>query len=135
MPTPITGLHAIAAMSLNRVIGDGAKLPWHLPEDFKWFKSKTIGHVLVMGRKTYESIGKSLPNRTTIVLTRSAILPGIQTVDSVKEVLQLPARYPNKAIFVCGGGDIYRQLLPYCSDLFLTLVKRTATGDVSFPTF
>jgi dihydrofolate reductase len=53
MPTPITGLHAIAAMSLNRVIGDGAKLPWHLPEDFKWFKSKTIGHVLVMGRKTY----------------------------------------------------------------------------------
>src|ERR1041384_224773 len=63
---------AIAAMSLNRVIGAGNKIPWHLPEDFKWFKHKTTGHVLVMGRKTFESIGKPLPNRTTLVLTRSA---------------------------------------------------------------
>ena len=63
---------AIAAMSLNRVIGAGNKIPWHLPEDFKWFKATTTGHVIVMGRKTFESIGKPLPNRTTIVLSRAA---------------------------------------------------------------
>ena len=62
---------AIAAMSLNRVIGAGNRIPWHLPEDFKWFKQMTTGQVIVMGRKTFESIGKPLPNRTTIVLTRS----------------------------------------------------------------
>src|SRR5437660_9994442 len=69
---PVKPFKAIAAMSLNRVIGAGNKIPWHLPEDFKWFKRMTTGQVVVMGRKTFESIGKALPNRTTIVLTRSS---------------------------------------------------------------
>src|SRR2546422_7854225 len=78
---PMMRLKAIAAVSLNRVIGAGNKIPWHLPEDFKWFKKMTTGHIIVMGRKTYESVGKPLPNRTTIVLTRSPIpLPGVQTI-------------------------------------------------------
>src|SRR5438552_923216 len=78
---------AIAAMSLNRVIGSGNKIPWHLPEDFKWFKKLTTGQVVVMGRKTFESIGKPLPNRTTVVLTSSpAFIPGVRTVSSLSQL-------------------------------------------------
>ncbi|MGH7971178.1 MAG: dihydrofolate reductase, partial [Limisphaerales bacterium] len=74
-------LKAIAAMSLNRVIGAGNRIPWHLPEDFKWFKKLTTGNVIVMGRKTFESIGKPLPNRLTVVVSRSALpLAGVQVV-------------------------------------------------------
>jgi dihydrofolate reductase len=81
-------LKAIAAMSLNRVIGNGNQIPWHLPEDFKWFKATTTGHVIVMGRKTFESIGKPLPNRETIVLSRSAFShPGVRTMRDLSELL------------------------------------------------
>ena len=74
-------------MSLNRVIGNGNKIPWHLPEDFKWFKQMTTGHILIMGRKTYESIGRPLPNRTTLVLTRGAFTaPGVQTIGDLREI-------------------------------------------------
>jgi dihydrofolate reductase len=124
---------AIAAMSLNRVIGAGNKIPWHLPEDFKWFKATTTGHVIVMGRKTFESIGKPLPNRQTIVLSRSAWThPGVQTIRSLDE---LPAMAAGREIFICGGAQIYAQALPLCSDLFLTLVKREVEGDAFFPPF
>src|SRR5881296_473625 len=78
---------AIAAMSLNRVIGAGNKIPWRLPEDFKWFKQMTTGQIIVMGRKTFESIGKPLPNRTTIVITRSQLsIPGVQTISALSEL-------------------------------------------------
>jgi dihydrofolate reductase len=124
---------AIAAMSLNRVIGAGNKIPWHLPDDFKWFKAITTGHVIVMGRKTFESIGKPLPNRETIVLSRSAWThPGVQTIHSLDE---LPALADGRKIFICGGAQIYAQALPLCSDLFLTLVKREVEGDAFFPPF
>jgi len=120
-------------MSQNRVIGAGNKIPWHLPEDFKWFKATTTGHVIVMGRKTFESIGKPLPNRQTIVLSRSAWThPGVQTVRRLDE---LPALADNHEIFICGGAQIYAQALPLCSDLFLTLVKREVEGDAFFPPF
>ena len=120
-------------MSLNRVIGAGNKIPWHLPEDFKWFKATTTGHVLVMGRKTFESIGKPLPNRETIVLSRSSFShPGVRTARSLEE---LPALVADRQAFICGGAQIYEQALPRCSDLFLTLVKRTFDGDVFFPPF
>ena len=77
-------------MSLNRVIGAGNRLPWHLPEDFKWFKKTTTGHVIVMGRKTFESIGKPLPNRTTVVLTRSATAPpGVVKIGSLDEIVRV----------------------------------------------
>ena len=120
-------------MSLNRVIGNGNQIPWHLPEDFKWFKATTTGHVIVMGRKTFESIGKPLPNRETIVLSRSAwSYPGVKTISSFDELSDLA---PDKQIFICGGAQIYQQTLPRCSELFLTLVKREVAGDAYFPKF
>ncbi len=124
---------AIAAMSLNRVIGNGNQIPWHLPEDFKWFKSTTLGHVLVMGRKTFESIGRPLPGRETIALSRTGwSQPGVRTVASLDE---LPALVGDRQAFICGGAQIYEQALPLCSDLFLTLVKREVFGDAFFPPF
>jgi dihydrofolate reductase len=127
---------AIAAMSLNRVIGAGNKIPWHLPEDFKWFKKMTTGHVIVMGRKTFESIGKPLPNRTTIVLSRSPLnIPGVKVVADLKQFDSLQAELSGREVFICGGAQIYEQALPMCSDLYLTLVKRNVEGDTFFPAF
>jgi len=123
----------MAAMSLNRVIGAGNKIPWHLPEDFNWFKQMTTGHVILMGRKTFESIGKPLPNRTTILLSRSQFsYPGVQTISSLEALSPLVA---NRQVFICGGAQIYEQVLPLCSDLYLTLVKRVVDGDAFFPPF
>lgn len=123
---------AIAAMSENRVIGDGNRIPWHLPEDFKFFKATTMGHVLVMGRKTYESIGRPLPGRETIVLSRSGFpYEGVRTV---AEISAIPPAL-ERIVFICGGAEIYRQTLPLCSDLYLTHVKRTVEGDAFFPPF
>src|SRR5215831_377967 len=127
---------AIAAMSLNRVIGAGGKIPWHLPEDFKWFKKMTTGHVIVMGRKTYESIGKPLPNRTTIVLSRSHMkINGVRVIVDLKELNSLEPELAGREIFVCGGAQVYQHALPMCSDLYLTLVKRNVEGDTYFPAF
>ena len=124
---------AIAAMSENRVIGLGNKIPWHLPEDFKWFKKMTTGNVIVMGRKTFESIGKPLPNRETVVLSRSAFqFPGVRTIADLRELD--PAR-EERDIFICGGAQVYGQALAYCSELYLTVVKRAADGDAFFPRF
>jgi dihydrofolate reductase len=120
-------------MSLNRVIGAGNKIPWSLPEDFKWFKQMTTGHVIVMGRKTFESIGRPLPNRTTVVLSRSRFEhPGVQTLQALD---QLPALAGDRQVFICGGAQIYAQALPLCSDLYLTIVKREVEGDTFFPAF
>ena len=124
---------AIAAMSENRVIGAGNKMPWHLPEDFQWFKQLTTGNVVVMGRKTFESIGRPLPNRETIILSRSRFEhPGTRTAASLREVL---VSGETREVFICGGAEIYAQALPFCSDLYLTVVKRTVEGDAFFPAF
>jgi dihydrofolate reductase len=144
---------AIAAMSLNRVIGAGGKIPWHLPEDFKWFKQMTTGHVIVMGRKTFASLGQPLPQRTTIVLSRSAFShPGVLVVHDLAELINpspglaatlspptgergASKALPECTIFICGGAQVYEQALPLCSDLYLTLVKREVAGDAFFPPF
>lgn len=127
------GFQAIAAMSRTRVIGAGNRIPWHLPEDFKWFKAKTMGHDLIMGRRTFESIGRPLPGRRTFVLSRSQWNhPGVTTVASLAA---LPEAAPGTIRFICGGGEIYRQTLPACSDLFLTRVKLEVEGDCHFPPF
>lgn len=121
-------------MSLDRVIGRGNQIPWHLPEDFRWFKQTTMGGTLIMGRRTFESIGRSLPGRTTVVLSRSGFAhPGVRGAGSLADLamLELPPPW-----FVCGGADIYRQTLPLCRDLYLTLVKREVPdGDAFFPPF
>ena len=123
-------------MSLNRVIGAGNKIPWHLPEDFKWFKKMTTGQVIVMGRKTFESIGKPLPNRTTIVLTRSRTgIAGVLTAPALDQIDWSDSAGAGREIFMCGGAQVYEQALPLCSDLYLTLVKRLVEGDVLFPRF
>jgi dihydrofolate reductase len=132
----VKSFKAIAAMSLNRVIGAGNRIPWHLPEDFKWFKKMTTGHVIVMGRKTFESIGKPLPNRTTIVLTRSAgPIPGVRTISDLSQLDPADPVLAGREIFICGGAQLYRQALPLCSDLYLTLVQRVVEGDTLFPPF
>jgi dihydrofolate reductase len=129
-------MKAIAAMSLNRVIGAGNKIPWHLPEDFKWFKQMTTGHIIVMGRKTFESIGRPLPNRTTLVLTRSPVpIPGVQTLAGLDQLEAGSPTYAGREVFICGGAQVYEQALPLCSDLYLTLVNRVVEGDTFFPPF
>jgi len=120
-------------MSLNRVIGAQGKIPWHLPEDFRWFKQVTMGHVLVMGRKTFASIGKPLPGRETIVLSRSDFAhPGVQTAHSLAE---LSALVGERQAYICGGAQVYAETLSLCSDLYLTLVRRHVAGDAFFPPF
>jgi dihydrofolate reductase len=124
---------AIAAMSKNRVIGNAGKIPWYLPEDFKWFKQITTGHTLVMGRKTFEAIGRPLPNRTTIVVSRQGT-----KFEGAKTVTDLALVEPEKIrgdVFIAGGSNIYKQVLSLCSDLYLTLVDRDVEGDSLFPDF
>src|SRR4249919_222732 len=152
---PVKPFKAIAAMSLNRVIGAGNKIPWHLPEDFQWFKRTTLGSVVVMGRKTFESLGKPLPNRKNLILTRHPQqlirqhpevfgqykewrggrapkqrqyqprfirLDGNRSEDiRIFNSLKLldPEEFADQ-IFICGGAQVYEQLLPRCSDLYLT---------------
>ena len=129
----VRGYQAIAAMAPNRVIGNGNQIPWHLPEDFKWFKRKTMGHELVMGRRTFESIGRPLPGRKTIVLSRKGFsYPDVAVFGSLDE---LPEPSAGKIRFICGGAEIYRLALPQCSDLFLTRVKQSVEGDCFFPAF
>lgn len=126
-------LKAIAAMSENRVIGNGNKIPWHLPQDYKWFKKMTTGQIIVMGRKTFASIGQPLPNRTTIILSRTNFqYPGVQTISDLG---QLDLENEQRELFICGGAQIYEQALPLCSDLYLTRVKRVVQGDTFFPPF
>jgi len=117
---------AIVAMSLNRAIGKDNKLPWHLPEDLKWFKKLTTGNVIIMGRKTWESIGKPLPNRESIVVSRTDI-PGIRTV---RHLAEINPNADQRDYFIIGGAQLFQEALPLCSDLYLTLVKREVEGDV-----
>jgi dihydrofolate reductase len=124
---------AIVAMSLNRVIGKDNKLPWHLPEDLRWFKNLTTGNVIIMGRKTWDSIGKPLPNRENIVLTRSNTpILGARTIHSLAE---LHPELDTRDYFVIGGAQIFETYLPQCAEVYLTKVKREVDGDVFLPPF
>src|SRR5260221_12371914 len=107
-------ISAIVAMSENRVIGDDNQLPWHLPADLKHFKTLTTGHPILMGRKTYESIGRPLPNRTNIILTRNSDFdaPQCVVVTSIEEAIESPASTHSDEIFIFGGAEVYKQLMP-----------------------
>jgi dihydrofolate reductase len=132
---PVKAFKAIAAMAENRVIGNRGSIPWHLPEDFKWFKQSTLGGILVMGRRTFESIGRPLPGRETVILSRSGFTaPGTRTVATLA---QLDAEVGNdpREVWIAGGAEIYALLLPRCSDLFLTRVRSNPVGDAFFPEF
>jgi len=128
-------LKAIAAMARNRVIGRGGKIPWHIADDFRWFKRATTGQTVLMGRKTFESLGRPLPNRRNLVVTRG---PEIEGVEVIRDLAAFdPARYaaPGTDVFVIGGAEIYAQLLPRCDELLLTLLPDDVEGDAYFPAF
>ncbi|NBX66274.1 MAG: dihydrofolate reductase [Proteobacteria bacterium] len=125
----------IAAVSENNVIGDGEKLLWHIPEDFRYFKSTTMGKPIIMGRRTYDSIGRPLPGRLNIVITRNSDwkADGITTAASLEEAIKTAEKQNVSEIFVIGGGQIYAQALPFATSVYLTLVQGVYTGDVRFP--
>ncbi|MDD5199367.1 MAG: dihydrofolate reductase [Terrimicrobiaceae bacterium] len=124
---------AIAAMALNRAIGHEGRIPWHLPKDLQFFKRTTLGHVVVMGRKTFDSLGRPLPGRENIVLSRHPLdVPGVRRAASPDEIAE-PA--DGRKLFVIGGAEIYRALLPRCEELLLTVVKLTPPADTFLPEF
>jgi len=125
----------IAAMAKNRVIGKGGAIPWHIPEELRRFKRLTMGHCLVMGRKTHESIGRPLPGRNTVVISRDPAYrtEGCRTATSLGEAIALC--HGAEKIFIAGGGEIYRQALPMADAIYLSILDREVAGDVLFPEF
>jgi dihydrofolate reductase len=130
------GVSIVAAVARNGVIGAGGGLPWHLPDELRLFKETTMGHVLVMGRRTYESVGRRLPGRTTVVVTRSPDWsPGadeVLVVHGIDEALGR-ARAIDDEVFVVGGGELYEAALPHADRLLLTFVDQEPEGDTRFP--
>ena len=125
-------LTAIVAMAANRIIGRDGKIPWHLPEDLRWFKQKTLGGALLMGRKTYDSIGRPLPGRETHVVSRTAEIAGVQMV---RDLANFDPEKIDRPVYVVGGSEIYRAMLPRCTDLYVTLLHEDAVGDAEMPPF
>lgn len=129
-------LIAIVAHDPNRLIGKGGDLPWHLPGDLAFFKKTTSGHAIVMGRKTFESIGRPLPKRENIVLTRDPhwTAEGVQVIHSPEDLAQLQLSLEGP-VFIIGGAEIYHLFLPHLDELLVTKVKETFEGDTYFPEY
>ena len=123
----------IVARARNGVIGSNNQMLWHIPEDFKHFKATTMGCPILMGRKTWESIGRPLPGRKNVVITRQSdyVAEGAERVSSLDEGLALVAGEPR--VFVIGGGEIYRQAMPRADVLWVTVVENDFEGDTTFP--
>ncbi|MBC5637022.1 dihydrofolate reductase [Ornithinibacillus sp. BX22] len=130
-------LSLLFAMDRNRVIGSNNDLPWHLPNDLKFFKETTTGHTIIMGRKTFDSIGRALPNRRNIVLSRNNItLPeGVELIHDMDTIIEMKEQNPNEELFVIGGGALFKDILPYADRMYVTLIDEEFEGDVYFPTF
>lgn len=127
-------LAAIVAMASNRVIGNQGTLPWHYPEDLKFFKRTTLGHPILMGRATFDSIGRPLPGRQNIVL--SSTMPPREGVSVIRSLEELPAVCGSaETLFVIGGAQLFEALLPQCDTLFLTYIAKAYEGDVFLPAF
>ena len=122
----------IAAVAQNGTIGDQNALLWHITEDMRFFRQTTSGHPVIMGRKTYESLGRPLPKRTNVVITRQPItIEGCTVVHSLEEAIALFA--PEEEIFVIGGAQIYREALALADRLYLTHIEQDYAGDTAFP--
>lgn len=126
----------VAAYADNRVIGNAGDIPWHIPEDFAHFKRTTLGHTLVMGRTTYESIGRPLPGRTTIVVTRDPDwhADGVLVAHGLDEALEIAGGLDGD-IVIAGGGQLYEQAMPLATHQVLTEVHRSPEGDTFYPDF
>jgi dihydrofolate reductase len=124
----------LAAVGANLVIGRAGGMPWHLPQDLAHFKATTMGHTMVMGRKTYDTIGRALPGRRTVVITRQQgwHAPGVEVAHSLAEALALAG--PTE-VFVVGGSEVYRQAMPFADQMMLTEVEQSPEGDIFFPAF
>jgi dihydrofolate reductase len=124
---------AIVAMSKNRVIGRENQLPWRLPEDLKRFKKITMNHPIIMGRKTFESIGRVLPGRANIIISRNSHFqaPGAKVVGSLEDALSLCKN--EKEVFIIGGAEIYKLAMSRIQRIYLTLVHQEIQGDAFFP--
>ena len=127
----------ICAIGKNRGIGKDNKLLWHIPEDLRHFKKITTGSVIIMGGKTFESIGKPLPNRTNIVVTRDKGLKaeGCLLKYSLEDVIEEAKAYKNKEVFIIGGGEIYKQSIAHADKLYLTIVDEETEADTFFPDY
>lgn len=125
---------AIVAMSENRVIGINNDLPWHLPQELKYFKQITTGHTIIMGRKTYESIGRPLPNRKNVVVTRQSNyeVEGVTVINNLEEYLN---EHKEEDLFVIGGAELFNLSFPYFDTLYITEIHHKFEGDTFFPVF
>jgi dihydrofolate reductase len=135
---PVVAL--IAAVADNGVIGKDGGLPWRIPADLKWFRAHTMGHHVVMGRKTWASIvagsGRPLPGRTNVVVTRDAALSvpdGVVVVDALGAAIELAAAAGDDEVFVIGGGELYRAAMPRADRIYLTRIHAHVDGDTVFP--
>jgi dihydrofolate reductase len=131
----MNNLSIIVAMAKNRTIGINNTLPWRCPEDLRHFKAITMGHHLIMGRKTYDSIGKPLPGRTTVVVSRdrNLTIPGCTMAHSLPQAIAICKHDPQT--FIVGGADIYSQALDFVDTLHITEIQQDVAGDASFPEF
>ena len=128
-------MKAIVAMTRDRVIGKNNKIPWRLPGEQKWFKEVTMGHPILMGRKTFESIGRPLPGRRNLVVTRTGIFAGVDLIHDLNEFDPTLYEVDGREIFVIGGAEIYKALLDRCDTIYATIVKEDYPGDAYFPEF
>lgn len=133
MPKPI--LSIITAMDNNRLIGKNNALPWHLPEDLAFFKKTTLGKPIIMGRKTFQSIGRPLPGRTNIIISRNKNyqVEGCIVLDSIEAVLDYCK--DDEEIMLIGGASLYEQWLPYAHQIYITLINAEFEGDAWFPDY
>lgn len=133
----VTPIKMIVAQSINSVIGRDGDIPWHLPTDLMFFRKITEGNVVVMGRHTFESIGRPLPNRKNIVLTRNPRFQheGIETVTNIDQLIQgvRDTQRSGECVYVIGGEAVYRYFLPHADVVYMTLVDTIIDGDASFP--
>ena len=125
-------VRAIVAMTPSRVIGQGGKIPWHYPEDMRWFKQTTMGNAVLMGRRTFESIGKPLPGRLNFVVSRTASFQG---VEMIRDLIGFQLDRFDRDVYVIGGAEVYQTLLPITAELIVTHVLKEHPGDTFFPEY
>ncbi|AIF43619.1 dihydrofolate reductase [Virgibacillus sp. SK37] len=126
----------LVAMDKNHVIGHNNGMPWHLPKDLRFFKEKTTGQTIIMGRKTFDSMGGSLPNRKNVVISRNKKLKNeVEVIHDLETVKEWNRQHPEQEFFVIGGGNIFKQALPFADRMYITWIDEEFEGDTYFPTF